>query len=552
MLINPYISSYNGRTDFFRSDGMGLSVSSLAHEHKNFILEQLEQIERTLHPSVTEDEELVRRALFAVRNKSVVFERYIPTTGVLYTAVQDVRPTEVTVHFNSNVIQCGCPQQGWCRHKVSVVLSLFQYLDSVQDWSAKWRAKKGVNLHLLASERTPENWLGMVNEVMSHLLPEGRQIEQFLISNINENALSKLKKHLPFEREWQPIYNLFMEVAVLNKLWQHIFQTDTHLKNDYFEYFFDRRFETIQNYVHEISGKSRLFATDPFFDVLQSLVRELLLERKEYISRRLNLYLLFWDTIFIERKRIEEERSIIQNLIENPSSNPNLTEDVPLPTVLALFHILLKNYDELREILITIRPEQLDIYLGLAKFSFSHNDEVAGEMILKATVPYLNEFINNHLLPQQRQMSVRRINLLFDKIKLTEHEELMLYSAFGVYGVQPYSNYLLKTKRYEDWAALHQLYPSSISYLENCGLKEVLDEAPEVTLPLYHYYALEEVKQKSRMNYKQAVRIWKMMKSAAKKSGKTNYWVDYIQTVREQYKRLRALQEELEKGNLLV
>ncbi len=532
---------------------MGLSVSSLAHEHENFIIEQLEQIERALHPSVTEDEELVRRALFAVRNKSVVFGRYIPTMGVMHTAVQDVRPTEVTVHFHSNVIQCSCPQEGWCRHKVSVVLSLYQYLDSVQDWSAKWRAKKGINLHLLASDRTPENWLAMVNEVMTHLLPEGRQIEQFLISNIAENALSKLNKHLPYEREWQPLYNLFMEVAVLNKLWQHIFQTDTAaVKNDYFEYFFDRRLETIQNYVHEISGKSRLFATDSFFDVLQTLVRELLLERQNHISRRLNLYLLFWDTIFIEKRQIKEEENILQNLIDNPSSNPNLSEDVPLSTVLTLFHILLKNYDALKENLCTIHAEQLDIYFGLAKFSFSHNDDIAGEIILKATVPHLNEFINKFLLPQQRQMSVRRINLLFDNIKLTEQEELTLYSAFGIYGVQPYSNYLLKSKRYEDWVALHQLFPSSISYLETCGLKDVLDEAPEVTLPLYHYYALEEVKQKSRMNYKQAVRIWKMMKSAAKKSGKTNYWADYIQAVREQYKRLRALQEELEKGNLLV
>lgn len=550
LLIIPYISSYNGRTDFFRSDGMGLSVSSLAHEYKDFILQQLEQIERALHPSVTEDEELVRRALFAVRNKSVVFSRYIPTYGVLYTAVQDVRPTEVSVHFKSNTIVCNCPQEGWCRHKVSVVLSLYQHLDSVQDWSAKWRAKKGVNLHLLATERTPANWLAMVNEVMAHSLPEGRQIEPFLLSSIVDNAHSKLKKHLPFEREWQPLYNLFMEIAVLNKLWQHIIQTDANLKNDYFEYFFDRRFEAIQNTVHELSGKSRLFATDPFYDVLQNLVRELLLERNNFFNRRLNLYLLFWDTIFIEKRRIEEERNHIESLIENPSSK--LSEDVPLPTVLTLFHILLKNYDALEKNLPMIRTEQLDIYLGLAKFSFSHNDDIAGEMILKATTPHLNDFINKHLLPQQRQMSVRRINSLFDNIKLTEQEELMLYSAFGVYGVQPYSSYLLKTKRYEDWAALHQLYPSSISYLESCGLKDVLDEAPEVTLPLYHYYALEEVKQKSRMNYKQAVRIWKLMKSAAKKSGKTNYWTDYIQAVREQYKRLRALQEELEKGNLLV
>ena len=98
----------------------------------------------------------------------------------------------------------------------------------------------------------------------------------------------------------------------------------------------------------------------------------------------------------------------------------------------------------------------------------------------------------------------------------------------------------------------HIPHPTSIAYLENCGLKEVLDEAPEETLPLFHFYAMAEIRQKSRINYKQAVRIWKKMKSAAKKCGKTNFWSEYIFTIRDQHRRLRALQEELEKGNLLV
>ena len=173
-------------------------------------------------------------------------------------------------------------------------------------------------------------------------------------------------------------------------------------------------------------------------------------------------------------------------------------------------------------------------------------------MILKAILPYLNKFLNSHLQPAYRQNYVKKVNKLYENITLSEQEEQTLYSAFGVYGIQPFSMYLLKNKRYEEWAALHQLHPSSISYLETCGLREVIEEAPQATLPLYHFYALEEVNQKSRLNYKQAVRIWKMMKSAAKKSGKQGFWSDYIQSVSEQFKRLRALQEELEKGNLLV
>ena len=531
---------------------MGLSISSLAREQTLFIRTQVENIEHSLHPSVTEDEELVRRALFAVRNKSVIFERYLPSSSYLYISVQDVRPTQVIINFENHDIYCECPHTEWCRHKVSAILSLYQYIDSVQDWAAKWRTKKSVNLHMLASNRTPENWLAMVNEVMAHLLPEGRQVEKHLISSISENAHTRLNKHLPFEREWQPIYKLFMEIAILNRLWQHLIYSGPTFKNDYFEYFFDRRFEVIQNTIHELSGKSRLFATDPFFDALQVLLGEFLLERQHYLGRRLNVYLLFWDTVFIEKRRAEEELDILNGYLVNDELNAKISEEIPLQSVIDVFHILLKDYDSLKQNLKMINADQMSIYFGLAKFAHSRNDETATDLILKAMLPLLNEYINGYLKPSQRQMYVRRIHLLYDNLSLTETEELMLYSAFGVYGVQPYSQYLLKEKRYEEWVALHQLYPSSISYLESSGLKEVLEEAPEVTLPLYHFYALEEVNQKSRMNYKQAVRIWKMMKSASKKCGKTNFWTDYIHAVREQYKRLRALQEELEKGNLLV
>lgn len=530
---------------------MALSISTLAREHKLFIQTQLEQIEHALHPSVSEDEELVRRALFAVRNKSVVFDRYIPSTTNLYTAVQDVRPTQVLINFRDQIIHCDCPHTDWCRHKVSVVLSLYQYIDSIQDWTAKWRSKKSVNLHLLAAERTPENWLAMVDEVMNHLLPEGRHLEKYQISTAAENAHAKLNKHLPFEREWQPLYKLFMELAVLNRIWKHLSFEGT-IKSDYFEYFFNRQYEIIQNTIHELSGKSRLFATDPFFDALQKLIREFLLERTNHIGRRLNVYLLFWDNVFVEKRRAEVELNLLNSYFETNDIEQTSKEEVPLSTVLNVFHILLKDYDALKKNLASITSEQMNIYFGLAKFSHSRQDDLSTEYILKAMLPLLNDYINHYLVPSQRQMYVRRIHALYENVALTEQEELLLYSAFGVYGVTPFSIYLLKEKRYEEWVALHQLYPSSISYLETCGLKTVLEEAPSLTLPLYHYYAVEEVNQKSRMNYKQAVRIWKMMKSAAKKSGKTNFWEEYIHAVREQFKRLRALQEELEKGNLLV
>ncbi len=524
---------------------MSLSVSTIARDYSPFIYEQIDKIERSFHPSVTEDEELVRRALFAVRNKSVVFQRFIPTNQRLYISVQDVRPTDVTIDFYHKLISCSCPQEGLCRHKVSVMLSLYQYLESVQDWATKWREKKSISLHVLANERSPESWQAMVDEVMSHILRGDDRVDSYLISTIADNAMTKLKKHLPFEREWQPLFNIFMELSVLNTLWKHLSKTGSQHQTDYFEYFFDRRFDSIQNNIHEITARSRLFAMDPFYNVLQQMVRQMLIECTGHINRRMNLYLLFWDTMFIERSRAEEELTYFEQ-------STDLPEDLPAEVIKNIFYILLKRHDKMKENLNTVYEEHLVLYFGLANFAVSRQDQVASDLLLRAILPYLHKFLNHYLQPAFRQMYVKKVNKLYENISLNELEEQTLYSAFGVYGIQPFSMYLLRNKRYEEWAALHLLYPSSISYLESCGLREVIEESPVSTLPLYHYYAMEEVQQKSRLNYKQAVRIWKMMKTAAKKSGKVNFWTDYIQSVSDQYKRLRALQEELEKGNLLI
>ena len=520
---------------------MSLSISDIARRQMAFIQSQLETMERNLQPASQEDEELVRRAVFSVRNKSVVFERFIPYNELLMASVMDVRPAEVTVDFFNKQIVCTCPQKQQCRHQLGVLLSLYQYIGSVQDWVSKWRTKKNVQLDILATERSPENWQHMVDEVLSHILGGNERIVGYLFSSIIENAHAKLRRYMPFEREWQPLFKLYMEIAILNKIWAHANKTNSPIQSDYFEYAVDKRFEVITNLVEELGSKSRLFATDPFYDALQENIRELLCQQKGLPKMRLKLYLLFWHHVFTEKKRYEQELGIIQNI--------RVQTDFPLQIAPSIFYVLLKDNTMLTQQIEQIQPEQLDFYLPIIQLAKNEHPE-AMPILLKAILPHLATFIHGKLLPQYRQLFVKNVNQLFTEIDLDEQEELMLYAAFGKYGIQNYSEYLLKKQRYEEWAALHQLYPSSIPYLEACGLKSVVAAAPSVTLPLYHYYAIEEVRQKSRMNYKQAVRIWKSMRTAAKKAGKTTYWTNYIETVRTHFKRLRALQEELDKGNL--
>lgn len=165
--------------------------------------------------------------------------------------------------FRFQHLSCTCPQP-LCRHQLGTLLGLYQYYGSVQDWASKWRAQKSVQLNQLATARTPESWQQMVDEVMGHLLPANRRIESYLVPSILDNAYAKLRRYTPLEREWQPIFKLYIELAVLNKLWSHFLATESPIQSDYFQYAIDKRYEYAEDLIHELSSKSRLFATDPF------------------------------------------------------------------------------------------------------------------------------------------------------------------------------------------------------------------------------------------------------------------------------------------------
>ncbi len=520
---------------------MGLSIPAIARNNADFINRELEKYTQELHPSSAEDEELVRRAVFSVRNKSVLFERYNTAVEKLFTVVQDVRPAEVTIDFRFQQASCTCPQP-LCRHQLGTLLGLYQYYGSVQDWASKWRAEKSVQLNQLAAERTPESWDRMVDEVMAHLLPAGRRTESYLVPSILDNAFTKLRRYTPLEREWQPIFKLYIELAVLNKLWAHFLATDSPIQSDYFQYAIDKRYEYAEDLIHELSSKSRLFATDPFYDAMQKSVRELLMQEGGMPHLRINFFLLCWEHIFNDKKRAAQELDTLEKIDSPP--------DIPLDIIQLVFYILLKDERATERHLTQFDAAHISLYEAIVHFAFNIGEKNTASLILKAMLPHLHQYIHQMLPPHRRQQFTNSLNLLYAEIELTETEELLLYGAFGRYGIQPYSDYLLQKERYEEWTALHQLYSSSIPYLESIGLKQVLSEKPAAALPLYHHYAMEEIRQKSRMNYKQAVRIWKQMKSAAKKAGKTTYFTDYIETVRTQFKRLRALQEELDKAQL--
>ena len=214
--------------------------------------------------------------------------------------------------------------------------------------------------------------------------------------------------------------------------------------------------------------------------------RSLLLQKEGLPHIRMSFYLLCWENIFNDKKRAQQEQDALAQAQHD--------SDIPQDVIQLVFYILLKDYTALEQSLKQLNRDYINLYETLVYFALNLFDKKAAELLLKAMLPHLKYYIQQVLPAHLRQFYTNSLNQLYTEIDLTESEELMLYSAFGRYGVQPYSDYLLQKGRYDDWVALHQLYPSSISYLESIGLKQVLLEQPAATLPLYHHYAMEEIR----------------------------------------------------------
>ncbi|MGB3261061.1 SWIM zinc finger family protein [Paenisporosarcina sp.] len=511
------------------------SLFNIAVRYQTHVQQWMESIAEDLHPSHQEDEELVRRASFSVRNGAVRALSYDPYEHILEAKVQDVSPAIVSIHLVEEQITCSCPEKRLCRHCLAVVFSLYMQKFSLSEWLQEWRLKKSEQLSLLANERTPESWNAIVQSTFNAVSGDWSWKERYYIDNSINQMKQKLKKFMPFEREWQPLYEVYTKTMLLRML----FDVSEDMNENLFRATIQTDIEDIQHQLLNLSSKPRLFSADPFYDALVIHVRHIAYELETMADLRFNLFHAYWVILLTEKARREQEFAYL-------NESKNLNNDL----FRALFCLLLKKPDELKVITDRILPSDMPEWMHLAKLAKEQDDLASLTIILHAMRPHIFEYVNSHLSAWNRSVFVSKLYALYKFIEMPDAEREQLFWQFGSFGVRAYSDFLIDQQRYQDWVALHHRFGSTLDYAESCGLKTVLQEAPETVLPLYHVLALTEVRERNRHNYKQAVRIWKKMKSAAKKSGKTDYWNNYVGELQAKYRRLRALQEEIQKGNL--
>ena len=158
-------------------------------------------------------------------------------------------------------------------------------------------------------------------------------------------------------------------------------------------------------------------------------------------------------------------------------------------------------------------------------------------------------------LPRARQEEFHRVCVYWTEAarETGAHDEwIQAIRALLPRSYPYYTEYLMKHGRYREWVDLQLAGRVPIENLYTSEFKLIRDAEPALMLPLYHQSVERLIAMKNRNSYMEAVRLLKKLRSCYKDLEQVERWNDYVERLIEKYARLRALQEELEKGKLLL
>lgn len=196
--------------------------------------------------------------------------------------------------------------------------------------------------------------------------------------------------------------------------------------------------------------------------------------------------------------------------------------------------------------------EELDYYYFLAEsFVYDQNTEERFQIYInsykKALIEHLKETISN----STRTSLVQKYLQLFFMSEEDEQAREQEIHFFMPYSFSILADRLVSQGKYNEWAELLLLLDFDLDELPLDIKKMAEEQFPESMLPFYFRQVEEFIAKKNRQSYKDAVRAMKRMKKLYRSMKDLPTFESYIAHIVSKTKRMKAFQEELEKGRII-
>lgn len=514
-----------------------------------------------LRPDSPEDERLVQRGLMLFRQKLVYWRRF--DSDQITAVVQDVTPANVLLDLDFiHLSKCSCPAEGICRHQLAAFFQLLSHTNSVSTWVEEWRKpmkekravkqwsiQKAKDLLKTTGRLEPDydQWITSFHEGFDTIMSGKGEPKPYLISELFRVYEKRWKAGAPFEQEWKYLYLLIGYVSSFQKLMELSVELDhsEDVINRYYRQSYQALLEDTEDVIQKLSVHSLPFSFDTFIERLKNDSSALLTTDFELEYERAQLYRLLW-THFFKKKAWREEE--IQKIKTHKSTS--------LPVVVGLVHLYILERNDEEALKLLGDPEET-----ITPYLLYWLDLFTSQKDWKRMGPYVEAFIaklKNYLTISDDYYAKRKFIKLAMKAIMpycTETGRLDLYEK-GLIETLPHSfaeyEYLLfDNKKFDKWTDLLVYMDYTIDMLSSERIKTVEKDNPAMLLPLYHHAIQDHITLKGRDHYRQAVRKMKKLRTLYKKLKRQDEWELFLSILLDKNKRLRAFQEECQRGKLI-
>lgn len=257
-----------------------------------------------------------------------------------------------------------------------------------------------------------------------------------------------------------------------------------------------------------------------------------------------SLYLTVWGRIFPASGKLgAEERTRLEELQSRASHDSTLSN---IRSVLALFDFLDGKDEAALAILTAHSSLPQDRYMYYVNHLYDQQAWSRLLVWLRGLTRFLRResyLLNQEIFP----MWIHAAEAQPEEPGWIEWIKQLLPQSRDIYTI-----YLIENGDARQVAHMLLSQGHPIYYVDRDILRHLEKTDLRLVLPLYHQDAERYILEKNRQSYKQAVRLLKKLAGFYKKLKEQDRWQLYIGQLAERHSRLRAFQEELRKGKLIL
>jgi hypothetical protein len=272
-------------------------------------------------------------------------------------------------------------------------------------------------------------------------------------------------------------------------------------------------------------------------------LRELMLRNTESHFDWLNIYTGFWTNVFKDPLLITDEIQILENqlLVRGTKSTNRYNWQIAQ----AHFQFLKGKEAIALQQLLKVNVKLNEI-IGYLKIFYDRQELGSLEKWLEAS---------QNLLGAADEEEFREVTMFWlavAKFKEDYQDCLKMLSRYLPKSNILYEEVLIKAGQWKNWVDFHLFNESTPNSINPNNLIKIEGVDMTLLLPLYHQYVSRLLQEKNRGAYKEAVRFLKKLRTYYKKLDRIDYWEQFIESLALRNIRLRAFQEELRNGKLLI